>query len=97
MENQGIATRLRAWLEANNKTTMAVMMLPEQVLALTGIPKEIVKAVDIRPLIIQTVESFYLILESLGIFMKNKDQTRLVSDESWLVADDWPLPELEIG
>lgn len=96
MDNQGIATRLRAWLEANKKSTMAIMMLPEQVLALTGIPKEIVTAVDIRPLIIQTVESFYLILESLGIFMKNKDQTRLVSDEAWLLAEDWPLPELEI-
>ena len=97
MENQAIADRLRAWMEANGKTTMSVMMLPEQVLALTGIPKEVVSAVDIRPLIIQTVESFYLILESLGIFMKNKDQTRLVSDEKWLLENDWPMEELNIG
>lgn len=96
MENQQIAERLRAWMVKNNKTTMAVMYLPEQVLAVSGIPKEIVKAVNIRPLIIQTVEAFYLILESLGIFMKNKDQTRLVSDEEWLLADNWPLPELEL-
>jgi len=97
MPDQAIADRLRTWMEANGKTTMAVMMLPEQVLALTGIPKEIVSTVNIRPLVIQTVESFYLILESLGIFMKNKDQTRLVSDEKWLLDPEWPLPELEIG
>lgn len=96
MENQAIADKLRAWLAKNGKDKMGVMMLPEQVLALTGIPKEIVAAVDIRPLIIQTVEAFYLILESIGIFMKNKDQTRLVSDEEWLLAEDWPLPELII-
>ena len=97
LENQAIAERLRAWLTANNKTTMAIMMLPEQVLAQSGIPKEIVSTVDIRPLIIQTVEAFYLILESLGIYMKNKDQTRLVSDEEWLLAEDWPLGELVIA
>lgn len=94
MDNQAIADKMRKWLEDNGKTTMAVMMLPEQVLALTGIPKEIVNAVNIRPLIIQTVEAFYLILESVGVFMKNKDQTRLVSDETWLLDDDWPLEEL---
>lgn len=97
MENPAIRDNMKAWLEANGKDKMAVMYLPEQVLALTGIPKEIISAVDIRPLIIQTVEAFYLILESLGIFMKNKDQTRLVSDETWLLAEDWPYPELGAG
>lgn len=97
MENRAIADRLKDWLEKHGKDKMAVMMLPEQVLALTGIPKEIVSAVDIRPLIVQTVEAFYLILESIGLFLKNKDQTRLVSDEDWLLADDWPLPELDIS
>lgn len=96
MDNPGIADRMREWMASKGKTTMAVMYLPEQVLSLTGIPKEVVKAVDIRPLIIQTVEAFYLILESLGIFMKNKDQTRLVSDEEWLLAEDWPYPELDL-
>lgn len=96
MDNPAIADRMRAWMEKTNKTTMAVLMLPEQVLAMRGIPKEVVSAVNIRPLIVQTVEAFYLILESIGIFMKNKDQTRLVSDEEWLLAEDWPLPELDL-
>lgn len=96
MDNPAIADRMRKWMDDHGKTTMAIMMLPEQVLAMTGIPKEVVSAVDIRPLIIQTVESFYLILESLGIFMKNKQQTRLVSDETWLLAEDWSLEELDI-
>ena len=95
--NPAVADRMTAWMERTNKTTMAVMMLPEQVLAFGGIPIEIVDVVDIRPLIIQTVESFYLILESIGIFMKNKDQTRLVSDEEWLLAEDWHLPELDLS
>lgn len=92
-----ITDRLKVWLEAHGKSTMAVMMLPEQVLAMTGIPREVIEAVDIRPLIIQTVESFYLILESLGIYLKNRDQTRLVSDDEWLLAEDWPLEELELA
>lgn len=96
-DNPAIADRMQAWMESTNKTTMAVMLLPEQVLALSGIPKEVITAVDIRPLVIQTVEAFYLILESIGIFMKNKDQTRLVSDEEWLLADDWHLPELDLS
>ena len=96
-DSPAIADRMEAWLESVGKDKLSVLMLPEQVLALSGIPKEIVSAVNIRPLVIQTVESFYLILESLGIFMKNKDQTRLVSDEEWLLADDWHLPELDLS
>lgn len=95
MEDQVIADKLRAW-NATTKGTMAVMYLPEQVLGTTGIPKEIINAVDIRPLIAQMMEAFYLILESVGLFMKNQDNTRLVSDEAWLLREDWPLPELDI-
>jgi DNA polymerase family B len=95
MENPAIADRLRNWLDANKKDKISVLMLPEMVLAQIGVPGEIVKGVNLRPLIIQTMESFYLILEALGIFIKNKNQTRLVSDDEWLLADDWPLQELE--
>ncbi|QVD49126.1 hypothetical protein LUCX_56 [Xanthomonas phage vB_XciM_LucasX] len=94
MENQAVADKLRAWMERQNKTSFTMFMLPEPVLATSGIPKEIVSAVNIRPLISQTLESFYLILESLGYFVKNENQTRLISDERWLLASDWPLEEI---
>lgn len=96
MEDQVVAGKIKSWMESCGKTTITTLMLPEQVLGTTGIPKEIISAVDIRPLIAQTMEAFYLILEAIGLYFKNADHTRLVSDERWLLKDEWPLPELEI-
>ena len=96
LEDQAIAAKMQTWLTNNARKGLSQFLLPEPVLSMTGIPSEIIAAVDIRGLLSQTMESFYLILESLGHYMKNDNITRLVSDDAWLVAEDWPLPEIEV-
>ena len=83
MEDQALAERMRNWMESNKKSAISSFSLPENILMATGIPKEIVSAINVRELTAQIMEAFYLILESLGIFMKNNDNTRLVSDVEW--------------
>lgn len=80
MEDRSVADRFTEWVTRNARNGVTNLLLPEQVLAMTGVPREAVIGVDIRGLIAQTMESFYLILESLGIFMRNDNITRLVSD-----------------
>lgn len=80
MEDRSVADKFTAWVARNNRNGVTNLLMPEQVLAMTGVPREAVIGVDIRGLISQTMESFYLILESLGIFMRNDNITRLVSD-----------------
>ncbi len=85
MEDQAIANKMRTWLKKTNRRAVSVLILPEIVLSMTGVPKEIVKGVDVRGLIFQTMEAFYLILESLGIYLRNDNITRLVSDQNWKI------------
>jgi hypothetical protein len=87
MEDQVIANKLRAWLQKTGRKAVSQLLLPEMVLSMTGVPKEIVLGVDVRGLIFQMMEAFYLILESLGIYMRNDNITRLVSDNGWLLEN----------
>lgn len=97
MENPVIRDKMRSWLERNKKTTLSVLMLPEMVLALTGVPKEVVAVADIRPLIAQTVESLYLALESFGLYIRNESDTRLIYDDKWLLEPDNGIEELVLN
>lgn len=88
MEDRAVADKMQLWLQRNNRKAITMLLLPEPVLAMKGVPPEIVKGIAIRDLIFQTMESFYLILESLGVYMRNNNVTRLVSDNEWLTAED---------
>jgi hypothetical protein len=54
--------------------------VPEQVIQSIGIPKEILGVVDIRKIQIDTVNVFYILLESLGLYFKTDKSLQLVSD-----------------
>lgn len=88
IEDRSIADKLQNWLASRGKTNVSTLLLPEPILVGRGLPPEVVLAVNIRSLISNTMEAFYLILESLGIYMRNDNITRLVSDERWLLALD---------
>lgn len=80
MEDQAIAEKLRDWLKRHKKPYMTTMMLPEPVLKVTGVPKEIVAGVNVRKLISDTMEPYYLVLESVGFYIKDASNSKLISD-----------------
>lgn len=81
MEDQDIANRIRQFCKEKNKLYIGSLQLPVVNLIAHGVPKEISSAVDVRALIAQLMESFYLILEGLGVYARNKSITRLISDD----------------
>ena len=94
IEDRALADRLQAWVARTGRKNIKMLLLPEPVLMSTGVPKELIQVADIRNLIFQIMESFYLVLEALGMYMKNDDMTRLVSDQRWLLV---PVPGREPG
>lgn len=78
MEDRSLAARLSAWLLAKGRTYNQ-LLLPEALLG-NGIPKEILDVVDYRRIIFASVEPYYLVLESLGVYTIDKNRTRLLSD-----------------
>jgi hypothetical protein len=91
------AARMDAWMERVGRKELGVVMLPHANLISAGLPEEIIPAANIRGLIIQVMAPFYVTLESINYFVRNKNNTRLVSDERWLLSEPWPLPELELS
>jgi hypothetical protein len=79
-EDRSTADMFTQWLQKKGRKEVSTLFLPEDVLSGQGIPKEIVSGINVRQLVGGVMESFYLILESLGIYMKNDNLTRLVSD-----------------
>jgi hypothetical protein len=80
MEDRDLAEKLTNWLLKSGKKAISTFHVPEQIIQSKGIPKEIKSEIAIRKLITDTVTVFYIVLESLGIYMQNKQMTRLVSD-----------------
>jgi len=80
MEDKALAERLRAYLLKKNKTSYLTFYAPEEVLDKAGVPKEIACVVDVRKIASQLCKSFYLILETLGVYIHQKDLRRLASD-----------------
>lgn len=80
IEDKELSTRFKNWLTARGKSDITSILLPESIVASTGIPKEIIQGIDIRNLIYSTVKPFYSVLESVGIFMVDDNVCRLVSD-----------------
>jgi len=80
MGNPALAAKLKQWMLERKRKDLSTLLIPATVVETSGIPKEIVAGVDIRKIIFNTMGVFYLMLESLGIFLQDKKLTRLVSD-----------------
>lgn len=80
MQNPALANRLRTWMMREGKRELTTLIIPAAVVEGTGIPREITCAIDTRRVISNVMGAFYIILESLGIMLVEKNNIRLVSD-----------------
>jgi hypothetical protein len=96
MEDRAIAENFRTWMAQRGKDNIGTLLLPETNLMVSGIPNEIKPRVNLRNLIAQTMESFYLVLECLGFFMQDRHLSRLLSDNEWLISPDNPIEPFPI-
>ena len=72
--------RLEESFSDREKTDMKTIYVPEDVVGSIGVPPEIVKIVHIRKMIGDSMNIFYLILETLNFYYNNKDGLQLISD-----------------
>ena len=81
MEDQALAGRMRNFLaKKSGGQTFTQFLVPEVIGASTGIPKEMLDIADYRKIIFGSVEPYYHVLESLGVYTIDKNRTRLLSD-----------------
>ncbi len=80
IENRALAERMRLWLDKYNKSYIGMVMLPEGIVQARGIPKELLAAVDIRNMVTDTTNVFYIIAETYGVYMKQDKMKKLFMD-----------------
>lgn len=75
-----VKRRAEEWIVTTGKTNVTNLIFPESVLSSHGIPAELINVINIRQMMFETLSGFYLVLESLGLYMKDDNITKLVSD-----------------
>ena len=78
--DKDFGARMAKYCLEKNRDQIATLLLPQQILAGMGMPEEVMAFIDIRRLTYEILESFYMILESLGIFQVDTNYVRLISD-----------------
>ena len=81
IEDREFAERMSKYLKENGKSNITTFRLPEHILGLIGIPVELRDVIDIRKIVMGIMKPFYLVLESFGIYMLNKNNSRIISEE----------------
>ncbi len=80
IKDRELATRLAGWMERTGKVSISMLLLPAAQLANSGMPEEIMDILNTRKLTFEILESFYLLLESLGVYQVDGKHQRLVQD-----------------
>ncbi len=81
IQDPSIREGLRNWVNETNKSNIGLFRLPIPNITANGIPEEIISIIDVRGIIREVMKPFYLVLESLGLYISNSRGTRIVLDE----------------
>jgi len=74
------AARLKHYHIMTGRDKIGTLYLPYSILAGIGMPPEVMVMINVRRLTYEILESFYMILESLGVFQVDSKYVRLISD-----------------
>lgn len=80
IEDQALRLRLIEFLAKHNKTNLTMINVPKAMVMKHGVPKELIQGIAIRKIVIDLCEPMYVLLESMGYFMLDGKQRRLISD-----------------
>jgi len=80
LQDQEMAIAMRQWLVKTNKNNISTLLIPANIVKAQGIPDEIMQAMNIRKIIHKATAMFYLILETLGVYINHTDLRQLVMD-----------------
>lgn len=80
MEDQSMRLRLMEFLVKHGKTNLTMINVPKSIILKHGVPKELIQGIAIRKIVIDLCEPLYVLLESMGYFMLDGKQRRLISD-----------------
>ncbi len=72
--------KVKNFLAKYDKDKLGAFMVPENVVKNSGIPPEILAAVNSRKMVSDMSKIFYLLLKTLGYYSLDKKMVMLISD-----------------
>lgn len=81
MADKDLGQRMKEYVNREMGGSITTIRVPEQSVAVSGIPRELLDVLDLRKLTTGIMLPFYIVLESLGIYFMNDKLTRIISDE----------------
>lgn len=71
---------MRQWMQKTGRTTMTTMLLPTNIVTVKGMPEEIMRVINVRKIIEKATAIFYLVLETLGVYIDHSSLIHLAMD-----------------
>lgn len=81
LEDKEMGQAMLKWLAENKPAhSLSTLMIPATIVSANGIPDEIMQAMNVRKIIHKATAMFYLILETLGVYINHTDLQHLAMD-----------------
>jgi hypothetical protein len=80
ISDKSMAERFRSSLAKQHRTNLSTLHVPMEMLQRHGIPEVFLPVVDFRKIAGELCKSFYLILETLGVYLVSDKMKRMASD-----------------
>lgn len=79
-EDSKMAKRLEDFLNKHSKKGLTSILVPLSIAGQKGVPSELLNVVDLKRTVSQLMTPYYIMLKSLGVYVGNDKNTRLLSD-----------------
>lgn len=83
LEDRSLAERFNTFMERYGFDNTSSFQIPQIIAMQHGIPKEIIPVIDVRKGVTLIMKPFYVVIESLGLYIANERNTRLLTDSIW--------------
>lgn len=80
MKDREMAERIARWMVKYGKKELPSMQIPVAVTLVHEMPEEVQSAMNARKIVADLSKVFYLVMETLGVHVMTKHQTKLMSD-----------------
>lgn len=80
LNNKEFAKGIESYMLENNKKYISTLNVPSFALETKGFPIELIDIIDYKKIVMDICSMFYLIIESLGVFVNGDKVKRLISD-----------------
>lgn len=80
IEDKDLVSKIKIWMVKNQKVALPSFNIPLEVTKMHGLPKEIISVIDVRHIVGDITNVFYIILETLGMYVNNDKAKVLISD-----------------